>query len=151
MEIRKASTRDLKTIQTLARDTIDKSYRLFLGDEAVEKFIQSGQSDQAIATGLERCYVLTQNGIIKAFCIYSDTFIEILMVAFEQHRSGFGTKLLTHMENHLFNLGHSTLQLETFKGNQQAIDFYLKNGWDWVREEGAEDGRFTQIIFEKHA
>ncbi len=93
--------------------------------------------------------MLTEDSIIKAFCIHTKDYIEILMVAFEQHRTGFGTRLLAYMEEQLFSLGHATLRLETFKHNRQAVNFYLKNGWGLVREDVNEDIGLAQVFFEK--
>jgi len=150
VEIRKALSHELKTVQNLARHTIDKSYRSFLGDEGVDAFINSGESDKVVASNFERCYVLTDDENVRAYCIYSDDLIDIMMVDYEYHRQGFGTQLLSYVETQLFCLGHATIRLETFKGNQLAIKFYLKNDWTIVREEADEEYGFVRVFFEKY-
>lgn len=151
IEIRRAFRTDVSNIQDLARHTIDKSYRSFLGDDAVDAFIHSGESDKVIASNLEGCFVLTDNQKLRAFCIHSEAFIEVMMVAYTQQRAGYGSRLLAYVEALLFTQGYSTLSLETFKGNQQAINFYLKNGWTCIREEPDEEGGFIRVYFEKYA
>ena len=73
--IRKAQTDDLPIIQQIARRTIDKSYRPFLGDDGVDGFINSGESDEEVKKNLEHCDVLIYNGNIVAFTIYFDDLI----------------------------------------------------------------------------
>lgn len=51
IEIRKATQDDLAAMQAVARKTIDACYRSFLGD-AVDEFINSGQSDEELASGI---------------------------------------------------------------------------------------------------
>ncbi|MEZ9395431.1 hypothetical protein AB4393_01045 [Vibrio splendidus] len=46
--IRKAKASDLASIQELARDTINACYRSFLGDEGVDWFINSSESDKEV-------------------------------------------------------------------------------------------------------
>lgn len=44
--IRKASKNDELTLICLSRKTINHNYRSFLGDEAVDSFINSGMADK---------------------------------------------------------------------------------------------------------
>ena len=46
--IRKAQADDLPKLQDIAIRTIDKSYRSFPGDEGVDWFINSGESDREL-------------------------------------------------------------------------------------------------------
>ncbi len=43
INIRKAQTDDLPIMQDIAKRTIDKCYRSFVGDEGVDWFINSGE------------------------------------------------------------------------------------------------------------
>ncbi len=148
-EVRKATGQDLATIQKIARETIDKSYRSFLGDVAVDWYINSGESDKELASHLDRCDVLTLDNEIAAFTIYFDDLIHLMMVDVKLHRSGLGSALLAHSESQLFSRDHQVIRLETFQGNTQAINFYKKNHWLVVKEEKDEAFGFVRVFFEK--
>lgn len=151
IEVRKATKDDLTVIQEIARNTIDNSYRSFMGDESVDWFINSGESDKELANNLDRCDVLVRDGGIAAFTIYFEDLIHLMMVDVNLHRSGLGTKLLDHSEKQLFKDGKSTIRLETFEDNKQAINFYKKNHWCLVKEERDEEHGFVRVFFEKNA
>jgi predicted GIY-YIG superfamily endonuclease/N-acetylglutamate synthase-like GNAT family acetyltransferase len=147
--IRKAKTEDLPDMQAIARRSIDQCYRPFLGDESVESYINSGESDKELAQNLENCDILLKGEDIAAFAIYFDDLIHLMMVDVEMHRSGLGTMLLAHAEKQLRASGSETLHLETFEGNQQAINFYLKNGWTIAKKEKDANFDFVRVCFEK--
>ena len=150
IQIHKASLEDLPIIQEIARNTIDKCYRSFLGNEGVDWFINSGESDKELETNLSNCDVLLQDNSIVAFTIYFDDLIHLMMVDVNLQRNGLGSKLLSHSEGQLFNQCNSIIRLETFEGNQQAINFYKKNGWSIVKKEKDKEHDFFRIFFEKH-
>jgi GNAT superfamily N-acetyltransferase len=149
IQIRKAEAGDLVDMQEIARRTIDKSYRAFLGDEAVDWFINSGESDKELEGQMEDCDVLLKENKIVA--IYFRDLIHLMMVDVRLHRRGIGSRLLAHCEKRLFAWGNTIIRLETFEGNHQAINFYIKNGWSVVgRQEDKEHG-FVRVCFEKKA
>ena len=151
IQIRKAEADDLLNMQIIARRTIDKSYRSFLGDERVDWFINSGESDREVQKHIENCDVLLKENAIVAFTIYFKDVIHLMMVDVCLHRTGIGSRLLAHSETQLFARGNTTIRLETFEGNQQAINFYVKNGWSvTTRKEDKEHG-FIRVFFEKQA
>jgi GNAT superfamily N-acetyltransferase len=151
LEIRQARGEDLPVIQEVARRTIDQCYRGFLGDEGVDWFINSGESDRELQRHIEHCGVLLEGGAVVAFAIYFENLIHLMMVDVRLHRRGVGARLLAHVERQLFARGHATIRLETFAGNEQAINFYVKNGWSITgRQEDTEHG-FIRVMFEKQA
>ena len=149
ISIRKAQAEDLSAIQTVARRTIDQCYRPFLGDESVDWYINSGESDKELAHQLENCDVLLKGDVIAAFAIYFEDLIHLMMVDVDIHRTGLGSILLNHAEQQLRSQGLETLHLETFEGNQQAINFYLKNGWTVVKKQKDEEFDFVRVFFKK--
>ena len=150
IQVRKAQTGDLPSMQEIARRTIDQCYRSFLGDEGVDWFINSGASDRELQQHLSHCDVLLKDENTVGFAIYLEDLVHVMMVDANLHRAGLGSRLLAHVEQQLFARGHTTIQLETFEGNHQAINFYLKNGWSVTdRREDKEHG-FVRVIFEKH-
>lgn len=147
--IRKAEVADLPRVQEVARRTIDKCYRSFLGDQGVDWFINSGQADREQEQGLSHCDVLLDDGTIVGFSIYFTDLIHLMMVDVRHHRSGLGSRLLSHCEGQLFAGGNKILRLETFDGNIQAINFYNKHGWTPVGEAEDEEHGFVRVFFEK--
>ncbi len=151
IQIRKAQTTELPKMQEIARRTIDKCYRSFLGDEGVDWFINTGESDRELEKYIENCDVLLKDDNIIAFSIYFEDLIHLMMVDVSLHCTGFGSMLLVHCENQLFERGYSTIRLETFEGNDQAINFYKKNGWTLTKRQKDEDFGFIRVFFEKKA
>ena len=149
--IRKATLEDLRVIQEIARGTIDKSYRSFLGDELVDWFLRSGESDKELEHQLDNCDVLTMDGSVAAFTIYFDDLIHLMMVDSYLHRNGLGSELLAYTETQLFKSGHNVIRVETFEGNQQAMNFFMKNQWLIARKEEDKENGFVRVFFEKHA
>lgn len=151
VNFRKAKESDLIEIQSLARATIDACYRAFLGDESVDGFLNSGESDKEVEKNLLNCTVLEIDGSICGYCVNEADFIHILMISPTLQRGGFGSKLLTHIEQNMKDSGYSRFSLETFRNNDQAVNFYLKNGWVVDREEHDENFGFTRIYLTKSA
>ena len=149
--IRKAIQEDLRVIQEIARGTIDKSYRSFLGDDLVDWFLSSGESDKELENQLGNCDVLLLDDSIAAFSIYFADLIHLMMVDAYLHRNGLGSKLLAHTETQLFNAGNNVIRVETFTGNQQAINFFKKNDWSLVRTVEDKENGFVRVFFEKYA
>jgi len=151
VHIRKAQVDDLPTMQEIARRTIDKCYRSFLGDEGVDWYINSGESDTELETHLPNCDVLLRDEKIVAFTIYFDDIVHLMMVDVDLQRTGVGSQLLAHSESRLFVSDKTVIRLETFEGNQQAINFYLKKGWSLTRKQKDEEHGFIRVFFEKRA
>ena len=149
VEFRTAQPGDLAIMQDIARRTIDGSYRSFLGDEGVDSFISSGESDRELQKHIESCDVALREDAIVGFAIYFDDLIHLMMIDVRLHRNGIGSLLLAHTESQLFARGHKTIRLETFEGNHQAINFYAKNGWIVTTKSKDEAYGFVRIYFEK--
>ena len=149
VRIRKAAASDLEALQEFARRTIDCCYRPFLGDANVDWFIDSGESDRTIETHLDHCDVLLLCGVPVAHAVFFDDLIHLLMVDVRLHRQGIGSRLLAHCEAQLFAQGNTALRLETFEGNQQAIGFYLKNGWTITGKQQDPEHDFVRVCFSK--
>lgn len=149
ISIRKAQPADLSAMQAITRRTIDQYYRSILGDESVDWYINSGESDKELAHHLENCDVLLKEDTISAFVIYFKNLIHLMMVDVNLHHTGLGSILLRHTEQQLRTRGEENLHLETFESNQQAIDFYLKNGWSVTKKQKDEKFNLVKVFFEK--
>ena len=151
IEIRKANESDLPKMQEIARRTIDRCYRSFLGEEGVDWFINSGESDKELQKHIANTDLLLKDGDIAAFTIYFEDFIHLMMVDVDLHRGGIGSQLLAHCEKKISNQGYKSIRLETFETNHQAVNFYKKNGWTIVRKEKEEGIDVNRIFLEKEA
>ncbi len=63
-----------------------------------------------------------------------ENLIDGMMIDSDFHRQGYGTMLLKYCEERLFGR-FTELVVESFANNDQANNFYRKNGWK-------EDGQF---------
>ena len=133
LNIRKAQSADLPIMQEIARRTIDKCYRSFLGNKGVDWFINSGESDRELQWHIDNCDVVNQENSIIAFSIYFEDLVHLMMVDVALHRTGIGSQG-AHSEQQLFAHGNDTIRLETFEGNNHAINFYKKFGWSITDE-----------------
>ena len=151
LKIREAQPPDLSIMQQIARCTIDKCYRSFLGNEGVDWFINSDESDKELQRHIDNCDLVIQDNSIVVFSIYFEDLIHLMMVDFALHRTGIGSRLLAHSEQQLFAHGNSIIRLETFEGNHQAINFYQKNGWSITGKHEDREHAFIRVFFEKNA
>lgn len=135
-------------LKEMAARVIRENYTPFLGDEAVEAFLKSGQSDQEIDDGLKNCTVMTTAGTPVAFAIACGNRLHLLMVDVEYQRKGCGTALLRVVEGRLFDQ-YAVAELQSFKENARANDFYRQNGWTVVGSEKLEGTDIEVLRFEK--
>ncbi|MGD9529835.1 MAG: GNAT family N-acetyltransferase [Candidatus Nanopelagicales bacterium] len=121
---------DLVGLQELARRTIDASYRSFLGDEGVDRFLSSGASDAHIEIQFRQGHVhcLRVEGQLGGLVILDGPTIDLLMIDVRRHRQGLGTALLSRAEEMLF-VRYEELRLESFADNRAANAFYGARGW----------------------
>lgn len=127
LQFRRAGAEDLDALQSLARRTIDTSYRSFVDADTVDWFL-SGPSDRYLAENVDNATVVTVNGSITGFVVCKENLIDFVVVDQGAHGRGIGTALLAHCESNLFRV-YETITLESFEGNGRANGFYRKNGW----------------------
>lgn len=137
--VRPAEEADLPVLNDLAARTIDACYRPFLGDEAVEAFLGSGESDREVLRQFERTDVLEVEGRIVGVVVWFGDLLHLLMVDVDEHRNGYGTILLQHAEEEYSASGGGGFRLESFEGNRAARAFYDHHAWMLSSE--ALDGR----------
>ena len=147
--IRKAKVDDIQILQDIARRTIDARCRSFIGDDKVDWYISSGECDEGVAKSIDKCAVLVKSSVIVGYCVYFDDLVHTMMVDVKHHRSGYGSRLLSYAEQALHSAGHETIRLTTYEGNDQAINFYIKNGWRISGKEQKPDTGFKHVLFEK--
>ncbi|MFG3661111.1 GNAT family N-acetyltransferase [Streptomyces sp. NPDC047706] len=147
--IRRATGEDLDELQDLARRTIDTCYRPFLGDEAVDWFIDSGASDAHVKSHVEQggVHCLSQDGSIAGFSILDGPTIDLMMIDPHHHRRGLGRLLLRHAEETLL-ARYATIRLESFADNAGANSFYEACGW--VHGDRLEGERPDKVEYTKN-
>ncbi|MFF0106891.1 GNAT family N-acetyltransferase [Streptomyces hirsutus] len=147
--LRRALGDDLKALQDLARRTIDASYRWFLGDEGVDRFLDSGASDDHIETHFRQGHVrcMEVDGDLVGLLILEGPTVDLMMIDVRRHRQGWGRILLAHAEETLFTQ-YDELRLESFAGNLTANAFYEACGW---QETGSLESKGpAKIEFVRH-
>src|SRR5262245_37242840 len=88
-------------------------------------------ADEYIDTNWRGMDVILQDGIVIGYADCKGNMIDGMMIDFGLHRQGYGTKLLRHCEQKLFE-HHDEIILECFEESLQANNFYRKNGWKEV-------------------
>lgn len=147
MQLRPAVANDLKYLQKIANDVIDKNYRSFLGDEAVDYFIESGASNNHMKENIGDTTVAIVKEEIVALCICKSNLVDLIMVKNEFHRQGVGTRFLSEICKQLF-CHYTEIHLESFEKNVKANQFYKKNGWvieKIVLDEEVNDNRVYYV------
>ncbi len=147
-EIRKAIIPDADTLKKIASRTIDANYRSFLGDEGVDWFISSGASDQYIDENIDECWIILSDYQIIGFSVCKENLIDLMMIDHDYHRHGYGTTLLKHCEQYLFNT-FDEIKLESFEGNEKADNFYRKNGWSEIERNFDNMSGVNKLTFIK--
>lgn len=105
------------------------------GDELVAIYVISTECDDAY-------FECSWNGELSKACV-----IHRLCVSSRFQNKGVGQTILSHIEEHLRELGYESARLDVFTENPYALRLYRKNGYE---ERGYADwrkGRF--ILMEK--
>ena len=148
-KIRKAVKTDTVPLIDLSRKTIDANYRVFLGNDAVDEFINTGSIDQYVADNILYCSVVMDKERIVGYSVCRDNLIDLIMIDNDFHRRGFGSHLLRHSERELFQT-YNEITLESFKGNHNANNFYQKNGWQAKNAFFDNSSGAEKVVFTKH-
>ncbi|MFK7816304.1 MAG: GNAT family N-acetyltransferase [Gammaproteobacteria bacterium] len=140
---------DLNEIQKIAKKTIDQSYRYFLGDETVDHYLKSDHLDTYLRKNIDRAWSLHQEHNILGFSVCIDNVIDFMVIDAGQQRKGFGTMLLKHCENYLFE-NHRVIALESFEEHAIAHRFYEANNWKKIAKYKDTEYNAVKHIFRKH-
>jgi GNAT superfamily N-acetyltransferase len=77
----------------------------------------------------------------------SDDIAELKRMYSKYNRKGIGKIVLDYLENRAKELDYKEIWLETRKLNQEACDFYLKNGYTKIPNFGKYIGNDKAICF----
>jgi len=147
---RSATKNDAQYLKDLARRIINTNYAPFLGTDLTAPFIESGMSDHEIDDGLNNCTLMTCIEQIFGFAITNNDILHLIMIDLPFQNAGHGSALLAHIEEKLF-LNLKCIFLQSFKENDVATQFYLKNGWILVSEEEVPEFGKIMSQFEKRS
>jgi len=131
--IRLASPKDYGVAIAMTKNTVDKCYRQWLGDDAVNKCLKSDKLDNYLRKYLPYTWLLSCNSKVVGYSICVENMIDFMLIDVNLQGHGLGTKLLTICEDMLFD-DYSTISLESFKFNNKANIFLSANGWDSVNQ-----------------
>lgn len=146
--LRKAEQNETAFLQEFSREVINKNYRTFLGDEAVDFFIGSGASDQYIAENINETLVAELDNKIVGICVCKENLIDLIMVKTELHGKNIGSTMLNQVSAELFQ-NYETIHLESFEANVKANRFYEKNGWEIDKTEADAETGGKRIYYSK--
>jgi protein-S-isoprenylcysteine O-methyltransferase Ste14/GNAT superfamily N-acetyltransferase len=139
---------DIYILKDIAKRVIRSNYTPFLGADAVCDFIESGQADKEIDDGMHNCILLTVDGVTIGFAIIRESLLHLIMIDTPFQRSGYGSRLLRHIEDGLF-MKYNCISLNSFKANTTANRFYLKNGWTLAQDDEGHESDDMMLKFEK--
>ena len=127
-DVRWAEHSDVETLIEISLRTIRASYSSFLGETAVAAFIETGAVEEFVRSTIGRTLLVTLDGEVAGCAVGIGHHVDQLLVDERSHRRGLGSLLLARLEEHLFKESE-TLELESFRANDNANSFYQKRGW----------------------
>ena len=149
LKLRKAQENEVTFLQDFAKDIINKNYRSFLGDEAVDYFIESGASDEYMLQNRDDIIVALLNDEIVGICICKEDTIDLIMVHSEMHRQGIGSHFINKISEELLKK-YNKIYLESFENNLKANSFYDKNGWNKDKIVFDEEVGLNRLYYSKY-
>lgn len=101
-------------------------------DIHIDDFYSSTEGESIIVA------VINNNVVGFASIWEPDKFIHNLFIKKEYRRFGIGKKLI----NEAVNIWGTPLTLKCVKENENAIKFYIDNGWQCIKEELGPEGPY---------
>lgn len=149
LKLRKAQENEVTFLQNFAKNIINKNYRTFLGDDAVDYFIESGASDEYMLENINDTIVALLQDQIVGICICKENLIDLIMVHSEMHRQGIGSDFMNRISEELLKT-YDKIYLESFENNLKANSFYYKNGWNKDKIIFDEEVGANKIYYSKY-
>ena len=149
ISIRPATLDDVDALTALSYKTIRQKYPPIIGAETVEGYIASGEVPKYYRERNAFLQVAERASEPVGAVAIKDNEIHLMMVTVEHHRQGIGKALLTQGEELLF-ARYDTIELESFRDNLQAVNFYKTHGWSPVSEYPMPDVGIPMVRMRKH-
>lgn len=147
-QVRKAEPSDEPEILRIARNVTDKFTRTYLGDEAVEWYINSGSCDKDMRDGMENMTVLLLDNHIIGMTIWLDNLMHLLLIDLPYHGTGAAQYLCNAVIPQKLEK-YQTIKLECFDKNERGNAFYQKTGWQEYGREPDEMTGGNRILYQK--
>ncbi len=135
--IRKATLNDKEEILRIARDVTDKFSRQYLGDEAVDWYINSGSCDNDMLNDIPNMSVLLKDEKLIGMMIWHEELMHFLMIDIPFHGTGAAGYFCEQIIPEKLKQ-YGELKLECFDANERGNAFYIKSGWteyDRIKDE----------------
>lgn len=148
MDIRRATTDDVPTIRSLAREAWRKAYADAVPesvvDDAVSEWYAEETMNQIIGVGGQVCLVALDGTDVVGFAhgATADGRGDVLRLYVhpDHWREGIGTTLLEAMEERLAERGAETMQAMVLADNEIGNAFYEKHGFEKAGEAETQLG-----------
>ena len=123
----------------------DKVLQGHVADEAANGVICNYKSFSLIVKNTDNNIV----GVLSAYVAYSEIYVDDIWVDPDYRGCGFGSKLLSHLENQFKDKGYNNINLVT--SQFQAVEFYKKCGFEieFVRINKCNP-KLTKMFFIKY-
>ncbi|OCA84172.1 hypothetical protein A8F94_15740 [Bacillus sp. FJAT-27225] len=132
------------------KELYNMNFRNMVFDKEFYEIILSWY-EEALFNPEWRSYVLLEGGKVSGFYLAqykeSSAYLSQMYVAKEQRGKGYGKMLLDHFEQGLQEPGYFVLQASEM--NRGAVSFYLRNGYEILRNETDQNGDPRQVMI-KH-
>lgn len=137
-KIRNATFADETEILEMARNVTDVCSRAYLGDETVDRYINSGSCDSDMKKNISNMILLTIKNKIIGLMIWHSNQMFGFMIDIPYHGTGAAQYFCNKIIPEKFN-EFDELVLECFDNNARGINFYKKMGWiEYDRIKDAE-------------
>jgi ribosomal protein S18 acetylase RimI-like enzyme len=114
----------------------------------VDGFIGSGEIERFIVENVDRTSVIVVDELVVGYAATEGNMITLLMIDTDFHKQSYGSALLEHVENELFQT-YAELTLESFEHNDVANRFYQKHGWSEERKFVNEEYQIDMVTLKK--
>lgn len=150
--IREGKLSDADQISKIKVESWKETYKNLMPDNVLEDITFEKEKEKFINKfGKRRIVVYEENDEILGYSFFgkrqnliqenmADYTSEIyaLYIKNDYRRKGVGTKIIQHICNTLKEENNDKVLLWCLKGNQGAIDFYKKNGFEYLKDKAQE-------------
>ena len=157
-EILDASVEDLEKISELARIVWHASFRDMISRDQIEYMLSLAYTSEKMRQDMQdrqaKYLKLVNGGQLVGFASFRPSddpsllLLDKLYVDPSQQRKGYGTALLSQVEEAAEEEGYAGIILAVSRFNKPAIRAYEKNGFGVVRTEAIDIGQ--EFIIEDH-
>jgi ribosomal protein S18 acetylase RimI-like enzyme len=141
---------DEAVLTPIVQRTIATCFHPFLGvDKTIAVLDYDSVSGYIVENlGQNYCPILLLDGEPVGFAVCKDVTIDLIIIDYQYHRLGLGTKLLAHCESEMFQ-AYPAISLQCFEPNEQANRFFQKHGWTETLTYNDKQTGARTIVYQK--